>query len=183
VKTIRVETAVERFVAREAMDRATRRVMIGVLGSPAVAAAWAFTCARAREFEAGRLIPATGRAFEIIYDYAWVALHAPFGVAGLHAAFGSLVLVAAGIGLRGWVEARALRRALGDGGLRELRRSELASASAALKAQLEAEGRPPPRALVPSQREAFARAVAIARIAPWALVALTLALVWIALRT
>lgn len=190
MKKDQLVTATERLLARSALDRAWRNTLFGVLGSPVLAGVWVITCARAREFEAGRVNPWSGPAtpgwlVQLLYDHLWIALYATFGMIGLHVVFGVLVLIMFGLGTWGWGENRALHRRLGSDAIRNLRLTELFATWPELKVRAEAG---PLRARRRLARDSAAAPLwALVRLVilalPVALAALTIALVWVALRT
>jgi hypothetical protein len=183
-----LETATDRFLVRTALERASRNKLIAFLGSPAVAGVWALTCARAREFEAGWLNPwegvrvRPGTLLQLFYDHLWIAVHAKFGMTGLHVVFTMLLLVMVGLGTWGWAEERGVCRRFGSEAIRDLRLGDLLAASPALRVRVDrARASSPQLARESAAHPLWVLAKLVIRALPFAIAALTIALVWIAL--
>jgi hypothetical protein len=101
----------EGFEALQALDRSRRKVWFGLVGSPAIAWLWADTIELSRQFGGGRVSPPPGTGpITFLWFYFSLGIERLIGRAGLHAVFGCLVAIAAGVGLRGWAQRRDLDR-------------------------------------------------------------------------
>jgi hypothetical protein len=172
-------TYVERFVLRERIDSAAGRMVVAFFGAPAVAAAWAFTCAQARALEAGSFrYDSDPRG--IVFQVLWVGLHARFGMAGLHVIFGCALAAILGVGLFGWTAHRRIRSEFAPELLRDLRLESLRSDPALRRAIDGARQRTPSPSAEPPGTAVLIRLIVLA--VPLGSIALTAWLVWRALR-
>jgi hypothetical protein len=117
----RLDTAVEKVAALQRLDRASRNAAVGFLGSPVVAWAWASTCEAARAFDAHPVFPQERHPVTVVYDVLWMAVYATWGMAGLHAVFGAILLATLALGAWGRIEIRSLDRRFGARALRDER--------------------------------------------------------------
>ncbi len=175
------------FELRETIDAATRRVLVGLLGAPALAALWAFSAHRGRALDSGALHPdavwnAGREPLEVAFHVVWLGLYAMIGTRGFHVLFGALVVAALAIERSGYARHRAIAARYGVEALRDLARAEreahaeqLAAGNAELaRALASAKDRPARRAARPVATAVSVLPVA-SLLAPLALVALAFA--------
>ena len=170
--------ALEGLEARWALRRALRAIRIGVAGPPFVASPWFYTVLVLRQFEAGQLSPRPGAGLsELLWFYASLGIDSLIGRTGVHVVFGSLVVLAAAIGVWGCAERRDLDR---RGVTARARASWLRSAAARRSASDGLAGEPPaPGRGAPALLRAAGLAI---RLLPLLAVAATACFAWLALR-